>query len=263
MTLRSPSQKSLVSEERANALISELVTLGFSRNEALIYLHLLQDGSEAGVSQIASSTSLHRQYVYTALPALIREGLAEEVLRGKQTKYKAHSPQIIETIGRKKALAASDLARSLNQISAIGNEQDFEVIQGTRAIQEYELLRAQSEEEGAEEYIIGGATTAFSELMGDTLNTYLAIRARKKTKIKYLGTADERPLYQKYVGTLAHQEYRFMSSLPKGETHMIIRKDSVSFYTFLTPPLVYIVKSERVANNYRAFFEMLWEMGKE
>ena len=53
-----------------------------------------------------------------------------------------------------------------------------------------------------------------------------------------------------------------MEKLPKGKTHMVICLDTVSFYSFLNPPLVYVVKSKEVAQNYKAFFMMLWEMAK-
>ncbi len=43
----------------------------------------------------------------------------------------------------------------------------------------------------------------------------------------------------------------------------VIRRETVRFYTFLNPPLVYIVKSPVIAQNYKDFFMMLWEMGEE
>jgi len=54
-----------------------------------------------------------------------------------------------------------------------------------------------------------------------------------------------------------------MKDLPQGVTHMVIRKDLVLFYSFLTPPLVYVIKSETVAENYKQFFMMLWNMAEK
>ena len=244
-------------------LLKGLISFGFSHTEATIYLYLLQKGIETGGSKIAIGTGLHRQYVYLALPKLIEEGLVEEVAYGKQAKYKARTPQVIETLGRKKALEAGDLARELNLISSIGNEQDFEILQGKRAIQEYELQYALRADKDEEECIIGGASSLYSELMDEVLDEYLDIKEKNKTGVKYLGTEDERPFYQKYIGQFENQEYRFLKKLPKGKTHMLIRNETVSFFTFLNPPLVYIVKSPIVAENYKQFFMMLWEMASE
>ncbi|TAK04167.1 hypothetical protein EPO34_03410 [Patescibacteria group bacterium] len=243
-----------------NLLVSRLEEFGLNAAEAQVYVYLLERGSEAGGSHIAQATDLHRQYVYLALPRLIELGLIEEVPRGKQHAYKARSPIEIEKIGRKRALLAGDLARDLNAVSAIGNEQDFEVVQGTRAIQDFELQFVGRANEGEQECIIGGASQAFGELMRDQLEAYLELKKEKKIVVKYIGTEDERPSYQKYIGKFAHQQYRFLPKLPKGNAHMVVRKDSVAFYSFLQPPLVYVVKSPVVAANYKQFFLMLWEM---
>ena len=237
---------------------------GFSENEAHVYVTLLEHGKELGGTKLALITKLHRQYVYLALPRLIKRGLVEEVHHGKQSRYKARSPQALEQFGRKKAIEAGDLAHELNQISTVGNEQDFEVIQGVRAIQEYELLHARHVEEDEEECIIGGASRAFEALMDDTLSEYLDIKEGRSIRVKYLGTEDEKAYYQQnFIGKFPNQEYRFLKKLPKGKTHMLVRKNTVSFYSFLTPPLVYVIKSPQIADNYRDFFNMLWEMGEE
>ncbi len=249
-------------QETNKQLIARLTGFGLSSTEATIYVVLLEYGRELGGTKLALRTGLHRQYIYIALPKLIAQGLVEEIKKGKQAKYKARPPQVIETLGRRKAIEAGDLARELNQISNIGNEQEFEVLQGVRAIQEYELLYAEHAEAGEEECIIGGASNGFGELMGEALPEYLDIKEKKQIRVKYLGTPDERAFYQQYIGQFQNQEYRFMEKLPKGKTHMLVRKDSVSFYSFLNPPLVYVIKSKQIADNYRAFFNMLWEMGE-
>jgi sugar-specific transcriptional regulator TrmB len=246
-----------------NPLRERLVAFGLSQVEASIYLYLLEKGRETGGSKIAIGTGLHRQYVYLALPKLIEAGLVEEVPHGKQAKYKARAPQVIETLGRKKALEASDLARELNLVSNIGNEQDFEVIQGKRAIQQYEMDLVAQADDSWECYIIGGGSVGYSEVMGENLESHLDEMKQKKLPVRYIGSVSERPFYQDYIGRFENQEFRFLDKLPEGVTHLVVRQDSVSFYSFLNPPLVYVVKSKQIADNYRAFFNMLWDMAKE
>lgn len=246
-----------------NSLLTKLVAFGISEAEATIYIALLEYGRELGGTKIALKTSLHRQYVYLALPKLIALGLIEEIPHGKQAKYKARAPQVVETLGRRKAIEASDLARELNQISNIGNEQEFEVLQGVRAIQQYERDLVARADSTWECYIIGGATTGYSAILGDVLDEHLDEMRDKKLSVKYIGSDDERPFYEQYVGTFKNQEFRFLKKLPKGVTHLVVRHESVSFYTFLNPPLLYVVKSGVIAQNYKDFFMMLWEVGGE
>lgn len=243
--------------------INKLIDFGLTKNEARIYIALLENGKELGGTKIALLGNIHRQYLYGALPRLLKLGLVQEVGNGNHKKYRAMPPTEIEKLGRKRALESSDLAKELNMISNIGNEQDFEVLQGKKAIQEYELQYAFHAIADSSEYIIGGASELFTSMMGDSLDEYLETKTAKHISVKYIGTLDEEILYTKYMDSYKNQQYRFMKNLPKGKTHMVIREDTVSFFSFLNPPLVYIVKSSEIAQNYRNFFMMLWEMAKK
>lgn len=244
-------------------LIDELIAWGLSKVEAEVYVYLLQKTSENGGSKIALGAGLHRQYVYIALEKLIGLGLVEPVTFGKHKKYKARSPLEIEKITRKRSIEANDLVHELNKISAIHNDQDFEVLQGAKQIQQYEMDYAYESVEGEEEFILGGHSEGFADLMSDQLTEYLAEKNRKGIKVLYLGCENERDFYKTSIGLFPNQEYRFMKELPQGVTHMTIRKDTVLFFSFLTPPLVYVIKSKTVAENYKQFFMMLWKMAGE
>ena len=110
--------------------VEKLALLGFSRAEALVYVHLLERGKETGVSKIAISIGMHRQQVYITLPLLLEAGLIDEVKEGNVMKYKAKPPQHLERVARRKMVIAENVAQELQKISKIGNEQDFEVIIG-------------------------------------------------------------------------------------------------------------------------------------
>ncbi len=243
-------------------LMDQLRAWGLSRPEAEVYLYLLQKTGESGGSKIAVGTGLHRQYVYIALGRLLTLRLVESVAFGRHKKYKAFSPLEIEKITRKRSIAASDLVQDLNKISAVHNDQDFEVLQGAQQIQSYEMDYAYESEEGGEEFIIGGEAKGFREVMGDYLEEYLEEKNRKKIHVRYLGSANEAEEYKKSIGILPNQEFRFMKDMPQGVTHLVVRQNTVLFFSFLTPPLVYVIKSEVVARDYKNFFMVLWNLAK-
>lgn len=250
--------------ESQKVFLSRLTALGVREHGATIYLTLLQEGRAMGGSKIALKTKLHRQYVYLALPELLAVGLIEEIPHGKHHKrYKAKAPIAVEQIGRKQAVEASDLAQDLQSISNIGNEQEFEVIQGERALRQHELQAVRHAKEGEEQFIIGSASEAFVELMGDTLPEYLTEKEHKGMVVHYLGPTHETRTYQNSFSGHPNQKFRVLDKLPNGVTHMIIDSTSVKFYTFLKPPLAYVIYSPIVAEHYKQFFMMLWEMGKE
>lgn len=252
-----------MSLENTDVLKQRLITFGLSNSESIIYMYLLELGKESGGSSIAIATKLHRQYVYNALPRLIDIGLVKEVPKGKQNKYAANPPIALEKLGRKQAVAATDLARDLSAISNIGNEQEFEVIQGAKSVLEFEFDYIHSSKGNYEELIIGGSSGGFTKMMGDSLEEYLAIKDEKNILVKYLGSESEKDEYLRTIGTHYNQIFRCLKQLPDGIANMVIRPKAVCFYSYAQPPHIYVVKSEIVAEHYRNFFGMLWEMGVE
>ena len=254
-------EKSVLSEhERAAAMLQDF---GLSESETAVYIALLEAGRELGGSDIAKRAAIPRQYVYAAIPSLRERGLVIEIPHGKQSRYKAVSQGEIEKIAKRKLVEAEKLVRELSAFSRLGYEQDFEVIQGEEAIQCYEFRMVESLDAGDVEYIIGGASDGFTKTMGPLLKRYLNEKKKKNIGVKYIGSLNEEPYYKQFIGLYSNQEYRFMSKLPQGIAHMVVRKDSVSFYSFLNPPLIYVVKSPVVAKNYEQFFLMLWDMAEK
>ncbi len=254
-------EKSVLAEhERAATMLQDF---GLSPSETAVYIALLEAGRELGGSDIAKKAAIPRQYVYTALPMLRERGLVIEIPHGKQSRYKAVSQDESEKIAKRKLVEAEKLVQELSVFSRLGYEQDFEVIQGQEAIQRYEFQMVESLDIGDTEYIIGGASDGFTKTMGPLLKRYLSEKKKKNIGVKYIGSSNEEPYYKQFIGIYSNQEYRFMSKLPQGVAHMVVRKDSVSFYSFLNPPLIYVVKSPIVAKNYEQFFLMLWEMAPE
>lgn len=240
-----------------------LLSFGLSDSESKVYIYLLERGGEIGGSKIAIGAKLHRQYVYLALPRLIQLGLVDEIPHGKLSKYKANAPIEIEKIAKKRVVEAEDLVKELQKFSKVGHEQDFEVVQGSIAVRKYEMEYARIAQEGSEEYIIGGSSKNFEMVMDEDLEPYLQLKKKRNIGVKYIGSENEKSLYEQFIGKYQNQEYRFLKKLPTGVTHMVIKEHSVSFYSFLNPPLIYIIKSETVARNYKDFFMMLWGMAEE
>lgn len=263
-------QKTAISEtpeKQEKTIISEYGTaaamlrqFGLSDAETAVYIALLEVGRELGGSDIAKKAVIPRQYVYTALPTLREKGLVVEIPHGKQSRYKAAPQTEIERIAKQKLVEAEQLVRELATFSKIGYEQDFEMYVGAEAIQKYERNWVHSVAEKEFQYIIGGNTQGFSDMMGKALNDYLVAQTQKYITTYYLGSTAEKDLYVKHISNRMDLKMRFLERFPQGVTHMVIRKNKVLFYSFLKPALLYVIKSPVVSKNYEDFFLMLWDM---
>lgn len=259
MTVKKPKDKKEPENqmERAGNL---LTAFGLSESEAKVYVYLLERGAPVGGSKIAIGTALHRQYIYLALPKLLALGLVEEVPHGKLSKYIARAPREIEKIAKRRLIEAEEVVKELEKFSKVGHEQDFEVLVGERAIQAYETTWVKSVSEHEEQYIIGGDTKGFAEMMGESLDEYLIGESRRKITTYYIGHTSEIELWKTSVLSKNDLRAKFIDRLPTGVTHFVVRKDTIAFFSFLKPPLLYVIKSAVVAQNYKDFFMMLWDM---
>lgn len=251
-----------VSSEHARAT-AMLKDFGLSESETAVYIALLEAGRELGGSDIAKKAVIPRQYVYTALPLLRERGLVVEIPHGKQSRYKAVSQGEIEKIAKRKVVEAEQLVQELATFSRVGYEQDFEMYVGAEAIQKYEYEWVHSVTEKEFQYIIGGNTEGFANMMGKMLNDYLVAETRKHIITYYIGSTAEKNIFIKHISNRMDLKMRFLEGFPKGASHMVIRKNKVLFYSFLKPALLYVIKSPVVSKNYEDFFLMLWEMAGE
>ena len=75
-------------------MIEELEKVGMTKNEAKVYLALLETGLTTS-KLIIQKTSLHRQIVYDTLNFLIEKGLVSFIIQSNRKCFKAASPNTI------------------------------------------------------------------------------------------------------------------------------------------------------------------------
>lgn len=252
--------KEKTKKEAENPYIEKLAELGFSKAEGLIYVYLLEKGSEVGVSKIAAGTRMHRQQVYMTIPLLLEAGIIEEIKEGKVSKYKARLPQNLERVIRRKMVIAEDIAQELQKISKIGNEQDFEVIIGEQAFRNYELQRSSQLPVGSSQYIIGVSADRYMYVMKDVHDEYARNLKDREIKTFYLGGEAAPEIYNSITYDF---ERRTMPKLKLKYMSMVISSGRIAFYGNLDPISVYAIYSEKIEEDYKDFFMMLWEMAGE
>lgn len=246
----------------SNKFIPSLLELGLHENDARTYLFLLERGMPFGGSKIAASLQLHRQYVHTSLKKLLGLGLVEEIPSGTRPRYRALSPKNLSKLAEKQLDKAVRTATDLSAISAVGAEQDFEIYRGTRAIFEFEEALVDALPENEHQYIIGGGVETFINFYGDRYEEISAVAQKKKLRSSYVGSPGEEPWLKRASEAVGNFEYRILPVLPKTIVQTAMRMDSVTFYAFGTPPLVYLIKSRVVYDDYKKWFNMLWNMAK-
>ncbi len=254
-------KKEKVVEKHAE-LISKLESLGFSGNESKIYIYLLLRGESVLGSKIALMTGIHRQYTYVTLHKLINLGLVVKIQIGVHGKYKANPPSSIEKIARKKLDVAGQVAAELSKISTLDHEQEFEIIVGEKGIREYQMEFVRKAEKGETQYIIGGSAREFIAVMEDDYVEMLKIQEQKEFETYYLGKKTEGPNVSAYGTSKVKFHAMLLEKMPEKLPQFTVRRNTVELYSFFNPPMLYVIKSKEVAEKFKDFFMMLWEMAQ-
>ncbi|MEK7567630.1 MAG: helix-turn-helix domain-containing protein [Patescibacteria group bacterium] len=239
-----------------------LESVGLTTNDSTIYLYLLERGNSMSGSKLSIATGLHRQYVYNSLKKLEKFKLIESIRDKLRFKYRALPPLQVTKLARKKLDEAEEIEKELKLISNVGAEQDFEIYMGERQVFDFEEKVVNTLKSNSEQYIIGGASDHFIKFFGDQYKDFSGLAKDQKLHSRYVGCPEEEDWLKLAKEANPHFEYKILNTLPKTIVNTVVRFDTVTIYSFASPPLVYVIKSKIVADNYKKFFDMLWNIAK-
>lgn len=242
-------------------ILKNLQVLGLKNKESQVYLSLFKLG-EVGASKIVSDTELHNQYVYDALSALESRGLIQHVIKRGRKKFSAKSPnQIIRLINQQKEIA-EQVSEQLAKIMVLPEQQKHEVFQGQESYIAHEFNLLEQAELGSELLVIGGSGDKFAENMADQMKKYDRLRIKKKIKIKYLGSEDQKKELTDLKKSRKYFDYKILPGLFTGLVNTNIWDQAINLNIFGQPVTSFVIYNPVAADSYKQFFKTLWKIAK-
>jgi sugar-specific transcriptional regulator TrmB len=241
-------------------LLDNLEKLGLSPKEVEVYLYLIQRTQEVGTSKIIQATGFHGQHVYNALDLLEKKGLVKHVLKNGRNKWSSNPPNRIESLVEEKRIIANHVKDTLEMMYAKPNEQEFEVFQGEEQFlaNEFNMLEEAPQESTLD--IVGGKGNEFRTILGDRRAEYNMLSIQKKIQVRFIGTEDQREYLEMVKSERELFDYRIMPGFNRNTISTSIHTDAILFQVYGDPLLVFKIKSKEIADNYRTFFDSLWEL---
>ena len=248
-------------DEKSNErLLEGLGKLGLTDKESRVYIYLIGREMEVGSSKIVMATKLHGQYVYTALESLENKGLVKHVIKNNRKKWSANPPVRITSLIEEKRTVANTVRDMLERIFTRQHEQDFEVFRGEDQFVANELQIIEEAEQNSFIDIIGGEGSRFPELLGENRESYNEKRLEKNIVVRYIGTSEQKEYLEVTKKSRPNFDFRIMPGFNKSSVSTSINPKSIQFQVYGDPVLVFKIKSEEIAKNYRTFFESLWKL---
>lgn len=243
----------------------QLTKLGLNRNEIKVYLTLLKLGT-ASAGQLIKETEFHRNIVYDNLEKLVDKGLVTFILEGKKKLFKSADPEMItvmldteqEKLNDKKQIAETVKTEIRKIQSSQKSVQEATIYRGIKGLK---VLFKDTLEEGKDYYVIG-APKASLEILGSSFwENYNLKREKKKIMIKMIFNAELREWSKKIVSKIT--KIKFLPKQFDGISETMVYGDKVAIFVWTEKPIATLIKDFNLANSYKQYFNLLWDMAKE
>ncbi len=243
--------------------ISELIELGLSKNEAKIYITLLELGSST-TGPLIKKSNLYRVIVYDTLEKLIKQGMVKYTIKNNRKYFEAEQPnQLLEMIKNKEILAKK-VMQELNQIKPLSSQEQGAVIyegwKGIKAAQEnyFRVMQKNTKEE----YLMVGASRLLHKRLDAYFNYFHERRAKLKVPAKLLFNENNRT-FAKAKEKYKPVQVRFMPKNIMTPSWISMYKDMVLIGVAEETPMAFFIQNKAVAESYRHYFYFMWDKSKK
>ena len=232
--------------------------LGLTQSEIKVYLKLLElKSSLAG--PIIEHTGLQTSVVHRSLNTLIEKGLINFIIEGKRRIYQATQPDnFIDFIEEKKRRFQQILPELRKIEHSYKEKENATIYKGTRGVAEvYTFMASQK---GEYNTFGGGKECAARMGIAWWLNIHSKRVANKLASRQVFDESvkkDAKDIESKPLTKIRYLNKEFASF-----QETVIVGEYVAISVFTDSPYSFLVHDPKVAESYRRYFEVLWELAK-
>jgi len=229
---------------------------GLTTNEAKIYFSLFEIG-KGNVAEIANKSKVHRVNVYDALKELVNMGLVSYFNIGKKRFYEPTDPEYLKRFVKEKLENIDKIIPQLKlRFEKSENiAQIFHGLDGIKRILEDMLIVN-------EKIQAFGIPSVMPEAMGSYLNNvFHRKRIQKKIHIQHIYNENAKERIA-YLNKLKYCEAKYLPPEYNVPATTVIYGNKITFWVWSEEPFCVLIESEKMANAYRKYFNILWKMAK-
>ncbi len=241
-----------------------LKELGLSSNESKVYEALLKLG-ESSVQQISIKSKVHRRNVYDALTKLIEKGLVSELFVKGEKNFKATNPDsLLNLLTEKENKLNKALPNLKSMFQSKDEKEEAYFYRGIEGFKNYfnDILETKETV-----YFIGAKAFWLDKRLEFILPHFEKQRKKFKIKFKHIfdyEVKEQKPEILKLAGK-KNQDYRLLPKKYSSNTAVDIFGPYVVTFVGVKPgsleeePLMFVLKSKKLADGYRKYFQFMWD----
>ena len=238
-----------------NDIFKQLKDVGLKKNEAEIYLFLLQNGVSTP-PQIAKGTAIARTNCYNILNSLQEKDVIEQIQKGKRDAYVARDPESLKLDLERKIESIERVLPDLRASYVVQkNKPTFQFYEGWQEVKQiYDLTL------NAREIYAVGSTERLLELDKDYFEKYVKEVAKRNIVFQDLLTESSRatsgPMIERLTSGLHTAKY-LPSKYGENLTDILIWDDNIALIALGEPIFGTIIRSKPLAETFRTILKVL------
>ncbi|MBI5002527.1 hypothetical protein HZC31_04020 [Candidatus Woesearchaeota archaeon] len=239
-------------------MMGKLLELGFSTNEAKVYLALVKLGSGT-TSDITKESGVHRVNTYEIIDKLVNKGLVSSLKKGAKTIYSVGDPKNLLRFVEQKEEIARQLVPELSGLYNIKNKREevFYFTGPEGVITAYYMML---DEKAPVIYGLGG-TGLLRKTLKHRHERFNADRLAQGVKCKGLYYESVRSEKEKKPDKLF--EIRYLPDSFKTPATVDICGNVVLILLAADMPRVIAIRNKEIAEAYKNYFEFMWKFAKK
>lgn len=237
-----------------------LADIGFTKNEAKIYISLLKSG-ESSIGDISKNTCIHRRSVYDVIDRLVEKGLVFEIITRKENRYKPVDPLKLIEIIEERSQKLRDHIPNLEKLRTDGPKIEASYVY--RGVEGYKNCLREVLAEGEDVYIIGGKGELFDPNIRHFAQSFLDLVQKNEISFNILYDYEikkEAP----HILECLRGEYRFLPQSYSTDSVIIIFGDYIVSFSgagiqrINTESTYFVAAHSALSASYRTWFSFLW-----
>ncbi|OGI65348.1 hypothetical protein A2647_05305 [Candidatus Nomurabacteria bacterium RIFCSPHIGHO2_01_FULL_40_24b] len=234
--------------------ITKLEQLGLNKNEAKIYLALLEL-TEAQAGKLSKKTQINRTTIYDSLERLIEKGLVSYTIQANKKVFHPTKPEkILENLRLQEKIAQEILPELNSILKETIEKEESDIHKGRKGIRSvlFDILNYK-------EYVAFGSSGNFLEIMQHDFEIFQ--KRKKELKIKarvILGESDRETESVKKAFSI----FRFIPDEFSSPTTTFVYGNSTAIIIWGETPIATVIQSKDVAFSYLNHFNLMWKQAK-
>ncbi len=233
-----------------------LEDIGLSKNEAKVYLALIELGSST-VSKISEKSGVHRTNCHDVLNRLIEKGLVAHITKNNARYYEATDPNSLLNILKEKEHKIKKILPQLKLGKELAVKSEANIHEGLPAAKH--ILNHLLEKK--ETILVYGVISDVAELIGPFLEQFHKKRIKQKIWMKHIYNTDAKDRIN-YLNKLQYTEARTLPREFDSPVATNICGDEVVLILWKKKALTIQIKNKEIADAYRRYFELMWKLAK-